>query len=369
MSDELSIQGGIAETTVPDLFRSLIRSSETAILTIEAGPRNDAIYVTEGKIIFAASNDPDMGLAEVLLRTGELNLQQFSAATERMVTPRRMGPLLVELGYIKPEELIRSIERQASTIVLNSMRYRTGSYTIEFTSTFPDDILTLPLSTERLILDGIAGIDFWSLITRGIGRFNRVLEQVRSADARSYTLELTEEESHVLNFFSEPASVDDICARSYLSNFATCRMIWALMSVNLLQDAETSVVTEKRAAEESEYELEDLVERYNGAYQAIFGVVFQKIGDHVYDFMDRVVLHLSPETVPYLSGMTFINEGRIDFDQLFNNLIKSGSENHTAVVHNVLNELLYGWILEIKSEFGGTSLEKDVVALVNRLKR
>jgi hypothetical protein len=35
----------------------------------------------------------------------------------------------------------------------------------------------------------------------------------------------------------------------------------------------------------------------------------------------------------------------------------------------VLNELLYGWILEIKSEFGGTSLEKDVVSLVNKLKR
>lgn len=369
MSDDLSIQGTLSETTVPDLFRSLIRSSETAVMTLEAGPRNDAIYVTEGKIVFASSNDPDVGLAEVLLHSGELNLQQYTAATERMVLPRRVGPLLVELGYVKPEELIRSVERQASAIILNAVRYRSGNYMIEFTSTFPEDILTLPLSTERLILDGVSGIEFWSLITRGIGRFDRVLEQVKFADARSYALELTEEENHVLNFFSEPATVAEICARSYLSNFATCRTVWALLSVNLLQDAETNVVTEKRAAEESEYELEGLVERYNGAYQAIFGVVFQKIGDHVYDFMDRVVLHLSPDTVPYLSGMTFVNEGRLDFDQLFNNLIKSGSENHTAVVQNVLNELLYGWILEIKSEFGGTSLEKEVVALVNALKR
>ena len=368
-SDELSIQGAIAETTVPDLFRSLLRSSETAIVTIEAGPRTDAIYVREGKIIFAASNDPDVGLAEVLLRSGELNLPQYTAVMEHMVVPRRVGSLLVEFGYLKPEELYRSVERQASAIVLNSMRYRSGNYTIEFTANFPEEILTLPMSTERLMLDGIAGIEFWSLITRGIGRFDRVLEQVGSADARSYALELAEEETHVLNFFSEPATVDDICGRSYLSHFATARTVWGLLSVNLLQDAETSVVTEKRAAAESEYELEDLVERYNGAYQAIFGVVFRKIGDHVYDFMDRVVLHLSPETVPYLSGMSFINEGRIDFDQLFNNLIKSGSENHVLVVQNVLNELLYGWILEIKSEFGGTSLEKAVVSLVNSMKR
>ena len=369
MSDELSIQGTIAETTVPDLFRSLIRSSETAIITLEAGPRTDAIYVHEGKIVFASSNDPDVGLAEVLLRMGELSLDQYTAASERIVSARKMGPLLVELGYIKPEELIRSIERQASAIVINAMRFRTGNYTIEFTSSFPDEILTVPLSTERLILDAVATIEFWSLITRGIGRFDRVLQPIQAADARSFAIELTEEEAHVLSLFNEPTKVSDICARSYLSNFHTCRTIWGLLSVNLLQDAEETVVSEKRAAVESEYELEGLVERYNGAYQAIFGIVFQKIGDHVYDFMDRVVLHLSPETVPYLSGMTFVNEGRIDFDQLYNNLIKSGSENHPQIVHNVLNELLYGWILEIKSEFGGTSLEKEVVALVNQIKR
>jgi hypothetical protein len=367
MADDLSIQGTLDETTVPDLFRSLIHTAETAIVTLEGPSRSDAVYIHEGKIVFAFSSDPDMGLAEVLLRSGDLTLPQYTSVIERMVLPRRMGALLVDLGFIKPEELIRDVERQVSAIVLNAMRYRVGNYSIEFTESFPDDILTLPLNTERLILDGVASIDFWSLITRGIGRFDRVLQHVK--DARSYQIELTEEESHVLTLFGEPVTVDEVCQRSYLSNFMTARTIWGLLSVNLLADAEVASVSEKRAAEQSEYELEGLVEKYNTAFEAIFGVVFQKIGDHVYDFMDRVVLHLSPETVPYLSGISLINEGRIDFDQLFNNLIKSGSQDHLSVVHNVLNELLYGWILEIKSEFGGTSLEKDVVSLVNRLRK
>src|SRR5438105_8037489 len=109
---------------------------------------------------------------------------------------------------------------------------------------------------------------------------------------------------------------------------------------------------ERRAAEKSEYELEGIVERYNSAFQKIFGLVYQKIGDHVYDFVDRVVLHLSPDTLPYLSGMNMVNEARIDFDQLLNNLIASGSAEQGAVVQNVLNELPYGWIYEIKSECG-----------------
>ena len=159
-----------------------------------------------------------------------------------------------------------------------------------------------------------------------------------------------------------------LCARSYLSNFNTCRTLWGLLAVNLVQDAESGAMDVKRAAEESEYELEALVERYNGVFQSIFSRVFQRIGDHVYDFMDRVVLHLSTDTLPYLSGMSLVNEGRIDVDQLLNNLIASGSENQAAVVESVLNELLTGWIFEVRSEFG-QPMEAEVVKLAASVKR
>jgi len=62
-----------------------------------------------------------------------------------------------------------------------------------------------------------------------------------------------------------------------------------------------------------------------------------------------------------------VNEARVDFDQLYNNLISSGSQDHAAVVQNVLNELLYGWIFEIRTEFGAAA-EAEIVQLANRLK-
>ncbi|HUP63190.1 MAG TPA: DUF4388 domain-containing protein [Thermoanaerobaculia bacterium] len=368
MSDDLSIQGSLAETTVPDLFRSIVRSSETAILSVAAAGRNDTIYFHEGRIVFASSTDPDMGLAETLLRMGELNIQQYSNAMERLVVARRIGGLLVELGYLKPDELSRAAERQVSAIVLDAMSYRSGNYSIEFTSEFPEGIITLPLSTERLMLDGVRQIEYWSLITRGVGRLDRMLEHVPGADTRTFQLELNDDENHVLSLLADPQTVEQLCARSYLSNFQTFRTIWGLLAVNLIQDAEIAAVDEKRAAEESEYEIEAVVERYNNVFQDIFALVFQRIDDHVYDFMDRVVLHLSPETLPYLSGMSFVNEGRVDFDQLLNNLYASGSRNHGVVAQNVCNELLYGWIYEIKSEFGA-ALEAEAMKLAEPVKR
>jgi hypothetical protein len=369
MSDNLSIQGELSETTVPDLIRSIVRSSETAILSLDAISRHDTIYFHEGRMVFAASTDPDMGLAETLLRMGELNIQQYNTAMERLVVARRIGGLLCELGYLKPDELTRAAERQASAIVLDAMAYRNGAYTIEFTAEFPEGIITLPLQTERLILDGVRNIEYWSLITRGVGRTDRVLEQVPGADTRTFQLELNDDETHVLNLLSDPQTVEQLCARSYLSNFHTFRTVWGLLAVNLIQDAEIAAVDEKRAAEETEYELEGVVENYNDVFQRIFALVFQRIGDHVYDFMDRVVLHLSPETMPYLSGMNFVNEGRLDFDQLLNNLYASGSRDHSRVVHTVCNELLYGWVYEVKAEFHGQPLESEVVRVADSLRK
>jgi len=370
MSDNLSISGELSETTVPDLIRSIVRSSETALLSLDASGRCDTIYFLDGRIIFATSTDPDMGLAETLLRMGELDLQQYNNAMEQLVVARRIGALLCDLGYLKPDELTRAAERQANAIVLDAMTYRNGSYTIEFTSEFPEGTVTLALSTERLILDGVRNIEYWSLIMRGVGRLERVLQQVSGADTRTFQIELTDEETHVLSLLTDPQSIEQVCARTYLSNFETLRTIWGLLAVNLVQDAEVAAVDEKRAAEESEYELEALVERYNGVYQRIFGIVFQKIGDHVYDFAEgRVVRHLSPENMPYLSGMSFVNEARLDFDQLLNNLFASGSSDHGKLVQSVCNELLYGWVVEVKSEFAGQPLEAEVVKLADSIRR
>ena len=248
------------------------------------------------------------------------------------------------------------------------MAYRTGSYTIEFMDQIPDGVIALPLATERLILDGVRRIEYWSLITRGVGRLDRTLEPVANADTRTFQLELSDDESHVLSLLSDPQTVEELCARSYLSNFQTFRTIWGLLAVNLIQDAEVAAVDEKRAAVETEYELEGMVERYNGVFQRIFGIVFQKIGDHVYDFADRVALQLSPGTLPYLSGINFVNEGRIDFDQLLNNLYASGSHDHGTIVQTVLDELLSGWIFEVRREFGG-ALENDVLKAAGSLRK
>lgn len=367
MSDDLSIQGTLEEMTVPDLFRSLIRSGETAVLSLESPDRCDDIYFLEGRIGYASSSDPDLALGDILLRRGDINLRQYSDAMEKQVSSKRIGSVLCDLGYLKPDELIRAVEHQAQQIIHEAIGCRAGRYTIDFTSDFPPDVITLPLNTERLVLDGVGRLEHWSLIARGMGKPDRLLGHVPHAESRVYNLALDENESYLFSLFSEPLTINAACERSYLSNFDTCRTVWGLFAANLLEDAERMEMGARRAAVETEMEIEGTVERYNSAFQRIFALVMQKIGDHTYDFIDRVVLHLSPEVLPYLSGVNLLNEGRVDFDQFLNNLIASGSADRPGIVNEVLNELLYGWILEIRVEFGPDT-EKEVIGMIDDLR-
>ncbi|MFN2238025.1 MAG: DUF4388 domain-containing protein [Thermoanaerobaculia bacterium] len=366
MSDELSIQGALEETTLADLCRSLARNAETAVITVETADRHDSIYFRDGKIVFAVSSDPDLGLAEVLLRGGELSLERYQTATESVGGAHRIGSVLVELGYLHSNELMRALERQVRMVVVSALALRSGSYTIDFTAQFNRDIPGLPIQTERLLLDGVQKIESWTLVSRGIGGMARTLRKSESGAVRSYNIDFSEDESYIYDLLSEPQSLASILQRSYLSDFATCRTLWAMLAAGLVEDEEAAEGVGRRSAAADEMELESKVERYNGVFQAIFALVFQRIGDHTFDFVDRVARHLSPGTLPYLSGISLLNEGRIDFDQLLNNLISSGSEDQGAVVETLLDEILCGWILEIRAEFGA-ELDEPVAGVVGSL--
>jgi hypothetical protein len=124
------------------------------------------------------------------------------------------------------------------------------SYTIEFSSHLRKGSSRFRLATDRLILDGVRRIEYWSLILRGIGRLDRSLEAVPGAEMKSYSLELTDDvKPHPFVFSPRRRRWRSVCARRLLSNFITCRTLWGLLTVSLLRDAESDRIDEKRAAE------------------------------------------------------------------------------------------------------------------------
>jgi len=355
MSEELTIQGSLSETTVPDLFRTVIRSRETAVVSIASDSRQDSYYFLEGRLAYASSNSRDLGLADVLLTAGEISLAQYETAISKAGVARRIEEVLLETGALAREDLPRALELQITRIVNDAISLGSGDYSIEFITSFPAELDAVTIESDKLILASIGAVDRWSIVERGIGSVERVVRQVPGADARAFALELSEGEGHVFGLLSEPLSIGIACERSYLPNFVVCRTIWALLVAGMVEDVRETIDeagVERRELIATEYELEGEVERYNTVFQDFFGVVFQRIGDYAYDFVDRVVTRVSPQNMKYLSGISMVNEGRLDVDQLLTNLGPVNAHDKRQIVQDLMNEMLYGWALEIRTEFG-----------------
>ena len=82
MEDFLSIKGDFETSSIPELLHSAYQSKETGILKCIRLNMQKSIYLREGKIVSAASNDPDDRLGESLLKYGDISVTHYMDASK-----------------------------------------------------------------------------------------------------------------------------------------------------------------------------------------------------------------------------------------------------------------------------------------------
>src|SRR6185503_15555933 len=153
LEDDLSIKGEIDNTTVPDLMRSILASGETGILTLRSGDTTKSISIRAGRVMYAASNDPDERLGESLLVRGKITVRQYVEASKMIRPGRRLGALLVEMEALEPDELVPAVEYQVKDVLMELFTWTHGQYELIIKDMEPDTAVTLNISTENLIME------------------------------------------------------------------------------------------------------------------------------------------------------------------------------------------------------------------------
>jgi hypothetical protein len=207
----LILRGDIAETSVPELLKSILGSGESGVLTFRKGDVKKSIHLHMGRVVYARSSDPDERLGEDLLLRGKISVRQYLEAS-RLISPgRRLGTILVELGALEPEDLIGAIDHHVRQILLDVFTWTTGEYELVMTEPGKDDVVALNLSTESLIFEGIRRTRSWSRIWRGIGADLDSVPVPTGSTEALLRVELPEEEQEVLAHVNGRASIEQIC--------------------------------------------------------------------------------------------------------------------------------------------------------------
>src|SRR5688572_32150468 len=67
------LKGPLIDLPVPEILQHLKLSHATGILTLVAGGGRKALYMRDGRVVFASSNLPNDRLGEILLREGKID--------------------------------------------------------------------------------------------------------------------------------------------------------------------------------------------------------------------------------------------------------------------------------------------------------
>jgi len=352
--DDLIVRGDLETTSVAELFRSLLGSRETGILTLRNGEITKSVYIHKGRVVYAASTNPDERLGESLLVLGKITARQYLEAS-RMIRPgRRLGAILVELGALEPDDLIPSVEQHAREILMDLFDWVHGEYELNMKDMDPDNVITLNISTENLILEGIRRCRAWSQVKRGIGGIDTVYLQTGNTEVL-YKLELSAEEQEVLSHVNGRSTIEHICDVSYLSNFETCRVLWALQVLGVLKrahSAEEAAAGEGAREHEKALDLEGIVETFNSMFGRIYGFLQGRIGGGVDEFMDTALDEVGRQYGALFEGVDLKQYGRADYEQMLANIADLPADQRKAIMISGLNELVYVMQLQVRTRYG-----------------
>ena len=106
-------------------------SPATGILSLVSGGARKALYLKDGRVVFASSNLPNDRLGEILIREGKITVEEYDASIRAISKGKRQGKVLVEMGALSPKDLWEGVQFQVQEIVYSIFQWDDGQFHFE----------------------------------------------------------------------------------------------------------------------------------------------------------------------------------------------------------------------------------------------
>src|SRR5215204_3159425 len=139
---EVPVKGSLNGISFISVLLDVHGSRLTGMIRMENGSIIKVVYLQQGNIAFASSNEKADRLTEVLKRAGKLTPEQIEHAQARLKPNVSLGKTLVELGYINPKDLLWGARTQVEGILHQLLFWSTGNYQV-IEGPLPREIVSL----------------------------------------------------------------------------------------------------------------------------------------------------------------------------------------------------------------------------------
>jgi len=352
---DLSFRGDIRGSGTPKILRTILQSGESGVLSFSNGVVTKRVFVSRGRIVQITSNDPDERLGELLLVDGKITARQFVEASKLIRPGKRLGTILVEISALDPEDLIPAITNQARLMLFELFNWTTGTYEMSLGDLDESGFVPLNLASDEVIAQGMRTLRCWSRVLGGIQSLETVFVRVPEVETWHLKVELQDDEQTVLSRVNGRLTVEQIADLSFGTSYETCRTLWMLLVLGLIQRAETGDV-ERSQSEADEatdrVEVGQIVDRFNRLFERIYAYVDSRPGEGAETFTEKAIDEIAPHFGSLFSEITLKSSGRVDPEQIYENLRAEPLANRRLMVSTALSELVYAIQFRIRQNYG-----------------
>jgi Domain of unknown function (DUF4388) len=276
----LALQGSLEGLGIADLFSLLNMSRRTGRLTVLDEPVQKSIWFRKGEIAFAASNQPEDRLGQVLYRVGKLSQEALAEAEAHLVPGKRFGAVLLERKLLDSASLWWGIKYQIEEILYSVFRLTRGSFLFFDGNLLEEELAHFSIDTNNVLMEGYQRIDEWGLIREHIRSPRAVLART----GKKPKTKLDERWERLLGLIDGRSTVEEVVRGTAWGEFNTYKVLYQLLQAGLIAatgDPRTTAAGEPESAAPSPAapeaaQLAALVEVYDRIFLLIRDVLAAK---------------------------------------------------------------------------------------------
>ena len=266
---DLDLQGNIEKFTLPEILQLVAVSRKSGTLGIQRDESIVMVYFKNGDIIYGYGPRQTFHLGQLLKERGKLTAAQLDEAVQAQAqseNSRRLGEILISKGFIDRADLHKVVEEQVESLLYSLLSWQNGSFKF-YEDQFPtEEEITVRLSVENVILEGLRRFDEMNMVHEALPDLNVVYTISSSQGGRARAVTLEASEWNVMALVDGHRSINDVTAIAGADSNSTLRKLAHLKLAGII----TPVGTRKENAvgHQPGTDLENMVARLAGLFES-----------------------------------------------------------------------------------------------------
>lgn len=228
-------RGHLRETALPEMLFSIERFRVEGVIEASNGPIVKRVFLRDGYVIHAASNDRNDSLGDFLRRRGLLDHEQLEQISQRRSRgQQRVGELLIESELMTPAEVFAAIREQIEDIVWSLFYWSDGEVTFSIGEFGDPDMIQIQLPVGRVIIEGIKRAPEAKPLIERVGKKDTVLEPVFHSESL-IELGLDRDEYALLRSVDGAKTLYELCSDGPFSAAENAKLLYAFRVLHLIK--------------------------------------------------------------------------------------------------------------------------------------